>query len=134
MSKINSGLIPIDFIKEQLKDVYSTNEVKTNKVWIDGKPVYRKTIYIPGNITYTGDSAYIDTNITNIDVLIDFTGQVQDSISGHLPLPYINSGRLDYGLAMSMTNDNRIVIVNKAYDNPRLSKFVFNLEYTKTTD
>lgn len=25
-------------------DVYSTTEVKTNKVWIDGKPIYRKVI------------------------------------------------------------------------------------------
>ena len=25
-------------------EVYSTNEVKTNKVWIDGKPIYRKVV------------------------------------------------------------------------------------------
>lgn len=29
--RINSNLTP--------KDVYSTDEVKTNKVWIDGKPI-----------------------------------------------------------------------------------------------
>lgn len=113
---------------------YSTDEKRVG-TFVDGKPTYRKTIYISGNLTYDGNGyAYIDTNISNIDVLIDFTGQVQDSTSGHLPLPYINIGKLDYGLAMSMTNDNRIVVVNNAYDNPRLSKFVFNLEYTKTTD
>ncbi len=26
-------------------DYYSTNEIKTNKVWIDGKPIYRKVFY-----------------------------------------------------------------------------------------
>lgn len=26
------------------RDVYSTDEVKTNKVWIDGKPIYRRTV------------------------------------------------------------------------------------------
>jgi microcystin-dependent protein len=112
---------------------YSNTEHRVG-TFVDGKPIYRKTIYIPGNLTYSGDSAYIDTNITNIDVLINFTGQVYDSTSGHLPIPYVNLGRIDYGLAMSMTNDNRILITNKAYNNPRLSKFVFNLEYTKTTD
>lgn len=32
----------------ELKDgeIYSTSEVKTNKVWIDGKPIYRKMIQI----------------------------------------------------------------------------------------
>lgn len=27
-----------------IKDIYSTDEVKTNKVWIDGKPIYRKVL------------------------------------------------------------------------------------------
>lgn len=30
------------FVKKGYKDVYSTTETKTNKVWIDGKPIYRK--------------------------------------------------------------------------------------------
>ncbi len=29
------------YMEEISKDVYSTNEIKTNEVWIDGKPIYR---------------------------------------------------------------------------------------------
>ena len=35
-------------------DVYSTNEIKTNKVWVDGKPIYRKVIID----TSTNDKVY----------------------------------------------------------------------------
>lgn len=31
------------------KDIYSTTETKTNKVWIDGRPIYRKVI--TGNLS-----------------------------------------------------------------------------------
>ena len=31
-----------DYINEISKDVYSSEEVKTNKVWIDGKTIYRR--------------------------------------------------------------------------------------------
>lgn len=32
-----------------IKDIYSTDEVKTNKVWIDGKPIYRKVLLCTTN-------------------------------------------------------------------------------------
>ena len=41
--------VPTDFmdaVAEAMADPYSTAEVKTNKVWIDGKPIYRKAIAI----------------------------------------------------------------------------------------
>lgn len=43
-------------------DYYSTNEVKTNKVWIDGKPIYRKVVQ--KNVNLTGNS----WNSTGVDV------------------------------------------------------------------
>ena len=33
-----------NYMADNIKDVYSTDEVKTNKVWIDGKPIYRKVV------------------------------------------------------------------------------------------
>ena len=32
------------------KDVYSTTETKTNKVWIDGKPIQRKVVDLPSAV------------------------------------------------------------------------------------
>lgn len=46
-------------------DVYSTNELKTNKVWIDGKPIYRKVVVDISPNTYVSISDYIET-VTNI--------------------------------------------------------------------
>lgn len=48
----------------ELKDaeIYSTSEIKTNKVWIDGKPIYRKVIQISVGTTET--SYTISSNIS----------------------------------------------------------------------
>lgn len=48
--------------KNLITDVYSTNEVKTNKVWIDGKPIYRKAIEI--NVGTTEVTYSIANNIS----------------------------------------------------------------------
>jgi hypothetical protein len=44
-------------------DVYSTTETLTNKVWIDGKPIYRKVFYSDSWI----DSSTFDASALNID-------------------------------------------------------------------
>ena len=49
-------------------DEYSTNEVKTNKIWIDGKPIYRKCFYSSGNAFSNNthfEIPYADTLVTN---------------------------------------------------------------------
>lgn len=55
------GDIPFD-----ISDVYSTSEVKTNKVWINGKPIYRKVIQtnVDNNINAT-----IPYYISNVDCM-----------------------------------------------------------------
>ena len=47
-------------------EVYSTNETLTNKVWIDGKEIYRKTIIIPQSSITTGEHSYAH-GISNVD-------------------------------------------------------------------
>lgn len=32
-------------------EVYSTSEVKTNKVWVNNKPIYRKIVFLNTNLT-----------------------------------------------------------------------------------
>lgn len=46
-------------------DAYSTTETKTNKVWIDGKPIYRKVVVDISPNTYVSVSDDIET-VTNI--------------------------------------------------------------------
>lgn len=44
-------------------DTYSTSEVKTNKVWVDGKPIYRKVVSLP-TTKAVNDNSYTDLGIT----------------------------------------------------------------------
>ena len=53
--------------KDMMQDVYSTKEVKTNKVWIDGKPIYRKVI---ANNVSCGPSTTISLSNIGIDTLL----------------------------------------------------------------
>ena len=54
--------------KDMMQEVYSTEEVKTNKVWIDGKPIYRKVI---ANNVSCGPSTTISLSSIGIDTLIE---------------------------------------------------------------
>ena len=55
-----------------IEDVYSTNETKTNKVWIDGKPIYRKVSEI-GDLAANIEHS-INVNISNLDTMVDMRG------------------------------------------------------------
>ena len=68
-------------VKEYVKEIYSTNEVKTNKIWIDGKPIYRKVI----NSTCPSKSATwatISSNL-NADEILSYTGYIEFNTSEH---------------------------------------------------
>lgn len=47
-------------------DKYSTDEVKTNKVWIDGKPIYRKTMSFSTISTDFQNPSVIATNVAEL--------------------------------------------------------------------
>lgn len=52
----------------QEQDIYSTSEVKTNKVWMDGKPIYRKIV--EKKLTFIGNSwNNTDVDVSDIDTL-----------------------------------------------------------------
>lgn len=53
--------LPVNLVPE--KDKYLHTEVKTNKTWVDGKPIYRKVVTLPTAKAVSGNS-YIDLGIT----------------------------------------------------------------------
>lgn len=65
-----------DYDEPNTKDVYSLSEVKTNKVWVDGKPIYRTVAHttIPNEF-----NKYViqEFDGTNIDRLITLHGGVK---------------------------------------------------------
>lgn len=100
-------------------DVYSTNETKTNKVWIDGKPIYRRVF---NGLSYgNGSGTWQTTGITISDVsqITNFVG-IRDTLQG-----------LFYPTTIKM-NGTSVEIYCTLSISPRATGAI--VEYTKTTD
>ena len=63
------------------KELFSTDEIKTDKVWIDGKPIYRK-IYTSSDFNFTDDEQQgtSKTNISNIEDLVNISGRCKATL------------------------------------------------------
>lgn len=121
-------------INETTKEVYSTDEVKTNKVWIDGKPIYRKVLtqtITTTSITVT-DSGKLnlisDFDTSSIDAIISFYGSIKQPWGNIAPISYYNSEEDGIFAYMSKT-DNRFVLNTRT-----IGDVILIVEYTKTTD
>lgn len=125
-SNSDSDTYSCDYINNS--DSYSTNEIKTNKRWIDGKPIYRK---IFNNVSISaGTGRYITSGISNIENMIKLEGILRYSGNNQfITIPsYYNSSI--FISANYQYNENRIY-----YDCGTFSgTAIFILEYTKTTD
>lgn len=120
-------------------DVYSTDEVLTNKVWIDGKPIYRK-VY-PVTITEPVSTAEIvltlDTMINKNNArLISYGGYLEPGTSGDnymKGIPYIfRTTGGDYASISCAIGSSSIAIIYTNL-NPGNTGYVW-VEYTKSTD
>lgn len=111
------------------KELFSTDEVKTNKVWIDGKPIYRKVI--TQTITTVGSENIIgDFDTSLIDTMISFYGSIKQSSGTQAPISYYDSE--DDGAFIYMSKiHNRFVFNAKTAG---IGDVVLIVEYTKTTD
>ena len=113
------------------KDIYSTTETKTNKVWIDGKPLYRKTIFV-SSLPNNEDSVEYSHNIKNMNMgWFDPTGCFVIWPNGVInPFPYMNYTGASLFLH-DVTKDS--FKIKTTQDRSGLSAYVTIL-YTKTTD
>ena len=118
-------------------EAYSTSEALTNKVWINNKPIYRKTIYIsalPNNTT--GSYA---SGISNVDYVVNMYGSFQGSGSptGNKlvtrPLNFSVSAAASQNIYGFYNIDTGDIKITTASDLSFMSGYV-TLEYTKTTD
>lgn len=112
----------------QIKDIYSTNEIKTNKIW-DGKPIYRKVIK---DINVTSNmSETISTGLSNVNV-INIYGEYHTTDYGIVQtIPYISSSK-EYVIEIISMNNGANIRYRTASGFNGKSNIV--LEYTKTTD
>lgn len=120
----------------EMIDMYSTEETKTNKVWIDGKPIYRKVGTIIFSAIWSGDGPY-----TKGDYI---SGDIEQVTINEIFNEGIGSGATFYtgsNLATEIYVDNGANSANKGYimgftkNNGFLNSLYYVVvEYTKTTD
>ena len=111
---------------------YSTSEVKTNKKWIDGKPIYRKTF----EYTSAGSKSLSDLSI---DTPIRFEGLVLNNDTNWRPLDgylstltsnQLNGACVDY----NKSSGNLSVGSGGTGMGYSFTKAYVTIYYTKTTD
>lgn len=119
------------------KELFSTDEVKTNKVWVDGKPIYRK-IYISSDFNFNDDTKLgtSKTAINNIDDLVSISGGVKNE-QYFIPLNVgIWSGddtsTWKFSGIITSAGTINIDLGEQVYSSKDNLKVV--VEYTKTTD
>jgi hypothetical protein len=114
----------------ELKDgeEYSTSEIKTNKIWIDGKPIYRK-IY-----KYTSTSNTDNINIANWDVdsITFLQGFLYDSSNRQLDTNYYVGSTDFFRVLTRLYNNNYSITVQRGNSNSKIVAII--IEYTKTTN
>lgn len=115
--------------QKQYGKKYSTTEQLTGDVWIDGKPIYRKTINtgaMPNNT-----SKNVAHGITGISAIVRIYGYAYGASVGWTPLPYMESGsNVGYSARLVVSSTN---ISFRTYsDSSGLTSSYTTLEYTKT--
>ena len=108
------------------KQSYSTEEQIVG-TWIDGKPLYQKTITgtMPST-TGTFTKHYID--VENMEMAYVYDGYCKYSDSAYAPMGYTNY----YSFDVSITDS--CVTINNSQSQYLSKPFVCTIRYTKTTD
>lgn len=109
-------------------ETYSTNEVKTNKIWIDGKPIYRKVI----NSTCPSEVSTWKTISSNLnaDEILSYTGYIEFSTSEHKLLA-LGTAQFTYFQLNKTSNELQISTNDSGFFGKPIKVII---EYTKTTD
>ena len=106
---------------------YSTTEQKTPFTWIDGKPIYKKTIDFGALPNATNKK--VNHNISNLDRIIKVEQSIDNNSSGFLEISSGNPNNNIFNLYGTATE-----IGVTASDDRSGCYAYFTLYYTKTTD
>ena len=111
-------------------EYYSTEEVKTNKVWIDGKPIYRKVVKT-GSLP-NGTNKSVPHGISNVKFFTETKAMAKNPSTNHYyVLPFVST------TASSMIGfwiEGNNIWLRATADRSAFSESYAILEYTKTTD
>ena len=95
--------------------------------WIDGKPLYQKTINC-GNLPNNSSNNY-PINVSNLDLIIFISGIAIGSVT--LPLPNVHQITMSNQISIYHSNDN--IVIATATDYSQYIGYI-TIQYTKTTD
>jgi len=112
------------------QDIYSTSEIKTNKVWTDNKPIYRKVISTntPSTADTTSRIGYLGIPI---DTLVKLESYIQMTSTVWVPNPQYLAGTIyNYIYLQSCDTISEIIMSVKA-NNYTSVPINIVVEYTK---
>lgn len=111
------------------KDVFSTTEVKTNKVWTDGRPIYRKVIDCGALPNATGKNVAHGLTFSEIAIVHTHGYAYNSTTYVGLAIPHAS---VSYPVifSLSVTNVELTSVSNMSAYNVT----TVTLEYTKTAD
>ena len=109
---------------------YSTSEVKTNATWIDGKPIYKKTISLGNLPNATTKSVAHNISHLNFPVKIEGFAYYPSPTNVFVPLPFVGASM---AASISLRIENSDVVVSCGADRSGALGYAV-LWYTKTTD
>ena len=117
------------YLEEISKDVYSNEEVKTNKIWTNNKPIYRKVI--TDTLTSQSQTKYINIADLNIEKLTFHFGNF-DASTGISPDYFWGTGD---GIRYNFSQNYETLTIQGGTNYPKAPiTCTITLEYTKTTD
>lgn len=112
-----------------VKEVYSTDEVKTNKTWINNKPIYRKVI--ANEVDMTNGSEISLSSISNMDNLVSIQSkEVKASDNFVFYNNYYDSSTNKFNLFHYISRNSLYLYAGSSI---HYTTTVI-IEYTKTTD
>lgn len=107
---------------------YSTDEVKLDEKWIDGKPIYRKVVQ---NIVPTGLGKIIYTD-NDIEAIVDYYGIYHQNNGFEKRINFYFSATDYMTLNFNRKNHQFLLDNTSNYNNNGTVSLI--IEYTKTTD
>ena len=115
----------IDWSDERFN--YSTGEIRTTEKWIDGKPIYRKTV----TFTNSADQSAVSTSIgvSNINEILKYEGFSKTSSGIFVPINYYNG--TNYACCQA---DTANISYQSSFTGLASRSVYVTLYYTKTTD
>lgn len=115
---------------------YSTSEVNTGFTWVDGKPIYKKTVSM-GALPAGGATKKADVSSLQIETLVELRGMGWNPNNGNFrPLPFVGDN-MDNMLRVDVNEDNGSQVVRiistagGSWDN--YSESYVTLWYTKSS-